>query len=102
MVAAAAVTAVMVVEAAATTPPPRIYVRFVIDEPKWRERGWTSVEGAFPTLSRASRGVSRCVGRGQVEEAVADLSINGRLGRSLELLKNPEIVLRAFHTCIYL
>lgn len=75
---------VTVVAAAA---PRRIYVRFVIDEPEWCERGCTSVEGAHPTLSRASRGVSRDrVGKGrgpQVEETVADLSINGRLGPRL-------------------
>lgn len=51
-----AAAAVTVVAAAA---PRRIYVRFVIDEPEWCERGCTSVEGAYPTLSQASRGVSR-------------------------------------------
>lgn len=59
------------------------------------------VEGAFPTLSRASRGVSRGVGRGQVEEAVADLSINGRLGPSSYCRIPISFCVRLQHSCIY-
>lgn len=64
----------------AAAAPRRIYVRFVIDEPECRERGCTSVEGAYPTLFA---GVARCAaGRGgsQVEKTVADLSINDQRG----------------------
>lgn len=50
----AAAVAAMVVAAAL---PPRIYVRFVIDESEWRERGWTS-GGRVP---HSLEGVARCV-----------------------------------------
>jgi len=50
-------------------------------------KGMDDCGGRIP-LSRASRGVSLCVRRRQVKEAVADLSINGRL--EPRLLKDLE------------